>query len=117
MKKLFLILFLFVGAYSHQSFAGEPVDITMEIVKEGSESNGNPRGPVNTIIVTLEDNVLTLPIGLDGFLLQVIAENGFVAYSTVVSGNTQIVLPNTLSGNYELRFVTNTYYYYGYIEL
>lgn len=37
MKKLFLILFLFVGAYSHQSFAGEPVDITMEIVKEGSE--------------------------------------------------------------------------------
>ena len=28
-----------------------------------------------------------------------------------------IVLPSTLSGSFEIRFETDTYYYYGYIDL
>ena len=89
----------------------------MEIIKEGSESNGNPRGPVSLIVVTLEDNILTLPANHEDFLLQILDADGFIAYSTdVSSGITQIVLPVSLSGSFEIRLVTNTYYY-GYIEL
>lgn len=35
----------------------------------------------------------------------------------VAAGTTQIVLPSTLSGDFELRFVGDTYYYIGYISL
>ena len=45
-------------------------------------------------------------------------EQDEVVYSTFVAeGTTTIVLPSTLSGDYEIRFVGDTYYYYGYIEL
>lgn len=118
MKKLFLTLLLFAGTFSYSCFAGEPIEIPMEIIKEGSESNGNPRGPVSSIIVTLEDNILTLPVNHEDFLLQILDADGFIAYSAVVSsGITQIVFPVSLSGSFEIRLVTNTYYYYGYIEL
>jgi hypothetical protein len=34
-----------------------------------------------------------------------------------VTGTIQVILPMTLSGDFELRFETSTYYYYGYISL
>ena len=52
------------------------------------------------------------------YTLSLYDEDGEVAYSVFVpAGTTQIVLPSTLSGSFELRFETDSYYYYGYIEL
>lgn len=45
-------------------------------------------------------------------------EDDELAYTVFVpEGTTQIVLPSTLSGDFEIRFETATYYYYGYISL
>lgn len=40
--------------------------------------------------------------------------------AAMAAGTTQselLSLPATLSGDYEIRFVADTYYYYGYIYL
>ena len=53
-----------------------------------------------------------------GYLLQLLDADGVVAYETFVpAGTTTVVLPSTLSGDYELRLVTSTFYFYGYITL
>ena len=45
-------------------------------------------------------------------------EDGVVVYTTYVpAGTTMIVLPSTLSGDFEIRLVGDTYYYRGYITL
>ena len=51
------------------------------------------------------------------YVLQFI-QDGTIVYSTCVSsGTTSVILPSTLTGDYEFRLVADTYYYYGYIEL
>jgi hypothetical protein len=52
------------------------------------------------------------------YTLNLYDEDEDVVYSVFVpAGTTQVILPTTLSGNFELRFETDTYYYYGFIYL
>ena len=52
------------------------------------------------------------------YTLNLYDEDGEVVYTVFVpAGTTQVILPTTLSGDFELRFETATYYYYGYISL
>ena len=52
------------------------------------------------------------------YTLNLYDENEDLVYSVFVpAGTTQVVLPTTLSGSFELRFETDTYYYYGFIYL
>ena len=51
-------------------------------------------------------------------VLNIKDEDGDVVYSTVVySSETQVVLPSTLSGDYEIQLVTGNWCFWGYIEL
>jgi hypothetical protein len=64
--------------------------------------------------------VLTLPGFEDDYTLELRDEDGTMVYSIYLSaGTTQVVLPSTLSGEYELRLIpfSATYYYRGYILL
>jgi hypothetical protein len=52
------------------------------------------------------------------YVLTLYDEDDELVYSTFLpAGTTQVVLPTTLSGDFEIRFETATYYYYGYISL
>ena len=52
------------------------------------------------------------------YTLNLYDEDGEVVYTVFVpAGTTQVILPATLSGDFELRFETSTYFYYGYISL
>lgn len=67
---------------------------------------------------TQNDYTLTMPAFEDDFTLVLLDEDGVVVYTTYVpAGTTMIVLPSTLSGDFELRLVGDTYYYRGYISL
>lgn len=80
--------------------------------------NPHPKHPTLTPAVYINEYTVSFGSELEGFTLQILDEDGYVVYSTVIAaGTSQVVLPSTLSGEYEIRFVTDDFYYYGYITL
>lgn len=116
MKKVMLVALLLSGG-SISSY-GSPVQITMHIIKDGAASSRPTYAPPRPWYITQNDNVLSMPAFEDNFTLELRDENDLVVYTDYVpAGTTQIVLPSTLSGDFELRLVGDTYYYIGYISL
>ena len=120
MKKiLFMIVFLLGGALFQRVFAIQQ-NIPMQIIKESGPGNGNTLAPPRPWYIYQNDYVLTLPAFEDDYTLELRDATDTVVYSSyVATGTTQVVLPSTLSGSFELRLVPffATYYYRGYITL
>ena len=117
MKKLLLIVFMALGAYS-SNVDGANLAVPVQIVRDQPIGNGNTLAPPRPWYITQDDFVLTLPSFEDNFTLELRDEDGTVVYSTdVPAGITTVVLPSTLSGEYELRLIpfSATYYYRGYL--
>ncbi len=92
--------------------------VTMGYVKKGSGHAGGAKAPIRPWYINQEENVITMSATPCDYTLSLYDEDGEVVYSVFVpAGTTQVVLPSTLSGSFELRFETDTYYYYGYIDL
>ena len=92
--------------------------VTMGYVKKGSGHAGGAKAPILPWYINQEENVITMSSTPCDYTLNLYDEDGYVVYSAFVpAGTTQVVLPSTLSGSFELRFETDTYYYYGYIDL
>ena len=95
-------------------------NIPMHIINQGPAHGGSTLAPPRPWYITQDDYVLTLPAFENDCTLELRDEDGTVVYSTYVSaGTTTVVLPSTLSGEFELRLVpfSTTYYFRGYIEL
>ena len=117
MKKLLLFLF---GAFilSTSVSAQELVPLTVSIIDEQPVTNGFPRTPITAPIVYIDDYTLLFEANHPDYVLNIKDEDGDVVYSTVVySTQTQVVLPSTLSGDYQIELVVNKYYFCGYINL
>lgn len=116
MKKVMLVaLFLTCGGIN--SF-GSPVQISMHIIFPTGPGGGNTLAPARPWYITQDDYTLTMPAFEDDFTLELRDEDGVVVYSVYVpAGTTLILLPSTLSGDFELCLVGDTYYYRGYITL
>jgi len=113
-KKMMLALLLTCVCFSSY---GLSVQVPMHIIKTGSASDGSTLAPPRPWYITQDDYVLTLPAFEDDFTLELRDEDDTVVYSTLVpAGTTQVVLPSTLSGDFELRLAADTYYYRGYIS-
>ena len=80
--------------------------------------NGYGRSPIEVPLVYIEDNTLTFTVGHPDYVLTIKDEDGAVVYSTVVySIQTQVVLPTSLSGNYEIQLVMGNWLFTGWINL
>lgn len=118
MKKLFFMMLIFLGEALFSSALGARNEIPMRIIDEGELGNGPTYAPPRPWYITQDDYVLTLPAFEDDFTLELRDENDVIVYTDYVpAGTTQVVLPSTLSGDFELRLVADTYYYRGYINL
>lgn len=116
MKKVMMVTLL-LTCESLASF-GSPVQITMQIIKDDAAGSGPTYAPARPWYITQDDYTLTMPAFEDDFTLELRDENDVVVYTAYVpAGTTMIVLPSTLSGDFELRLVGDTYYYIGYITL
>jgi len=117
MRKVLLILaFIMGGASFTMALAGH--QIPMQIIKETGVGNGSTLAPPRPWYITQDDYVLTLPAFEEDYTLELRDENDVVVYTDYVpAGTTQVVLPSTLSGDFELRLVADTYYYIGYFSL
>ena len=117
MKKLLLFLF---GAFilSTSVSAQELVPLTVSIIDEQPVTNDYPRSPDGTPIVYIDDYTLLFEANHPEYVLNIKDENNVVVYSTVVSTTqTQVVLPSTLSGDYQIELVVGNLLFKGWINL
>ena len=118
MKKVVLFVLLLIGGCT---FAFGQQQIPMQIINQtGADAGGNTLAPPRPWYITQDDYVLTMPAFVENLTLQLRDEDDAVVYSTYVpAGTTQVVLPTTLSGEFELRLIpfNVTYYYRGFIVL
>lgn len=121
-KKLLLILALcqLVISGIGATLGGGNSETTLTLVWN-DPSNTNtpiPKAPPRPLVITQDGHILTLPAQGNDHMLVLRDDTGTVVYTTFVpAGTTQIVLPSTLSGDFEIRLVADTYYYIGYILL
>ena len=117
MKKLLLFLF---GAFilSTSVSAQELVPLTVSIIDEQPVTNGFPRTPITAPVVYIDDYTLLFEANHPEYVLNIKDENNVVVYSTVVSTTqTQVVLPSTLSGDYQIELVVDNLLFKGWIIL
>lgn len=117
MRKLFLVLALILeGAIFTEALAEQ--QIPMQIIKDDPAGNSGTYAPPRPWYITEDNYVLTLPAFEDDYTLELRDEDDNVVYTTyLLAGTTMVILPSTLSGDFELRLVGDTYYYRGYLSL
>ena len=117
MKKLLLMI---VGAcmLSTSLFAKEAIPFSVHYEDEQPVGNGNPRSPIEVPLVYIEDNTLTFEINHPDYVLTIKDEDGDVVYTTTVfATDTEVILPSTLSGDYEINLIMDNWLFTGWIEL
>ena len=117
MKKLFLLISLVICCNVF-SYAKCEKAIGLYHHPMGGTHAGSTKNPILPWIIDLTNNVISMEETPCDYTLNLYDEDEEVVYSVFVpAGTTQVILPTFLSGSFELRFETDTYYYYGYISL
>ena len=118
MKKLFFIL---LGAFVLSTSVSAQVLVPLTVSIEENEqpgTNGQPKTPMHAPTVYIDDYTLLFAVDHPEYVLYLKDEDGNVVYSTVVySTQTQVVLPSTLSGNYQIELVMGYWLFKGWINL
>jgi hypothetical protein len=99
------------------SVYADPEVIPLELSYEDPTTNqGRPqKGPVLVPEVAIEDYTLYFDSSCYGCTLRLVDENDNVVYTTIIIGDT-LVLPSTLSGEYELQLIFDDCYFHGIVE-
>lgn len=117
MKKLFFsslfILFMNVSA-----MAWDPIPFTVSYDDDSPLGNGFGKTSTYPPLVYIEDYTLSFEVNHPEYVLYIKDEDDNVVYSTVVSSTqTQVVLPSTLSGDYQIELVMGYWLFTGWINL
>ena len=116
MKKLFV--FICAVLISIMVHASVLIPLSVEWLPNKPVGNGHPKSPLDPPTVYIEDYTLTFENYHPEYILNIKDEDGDVVYSTVVnSTQTQVALPSTLSGNYEIKLVLGSWVFTGWIWL
>ena len=118
MKKLFLFLFsAFIFSTSVSAQVLVPLTVSIE-ENDQPLGNGHGKSPMLVPKVYIDDYTLLFAIDHPEYVLNIKDEDENVVYSTVVySAQTQVVLPSTLSGNYQIELVMGNWLFKGWINL
>ena len=117
MKKLFL---MFVSAFviSTSLFAKVAIPFSVHYEDDLPIMHGPGRGPVEVPLVYIEDNTLTFEVNHPDYVLTIKDEDGDVVYTTTVfATDTEVILPSTLSGDYQIELVVGNLLFKGWINL
>ena len=116
MKKIFLILALLMSMLVQ---AKELVPLSLNIEDDDTPIGHGPGRPsIEVPLVYIEDYILSFAADHPDYLLIIKDEDGDVVYTTtVLSAQTQVLLPSNLSGNYKIQLVMGNWMFMGWIEL
>ena len=116
MKKLVILLFALLSLVMAK--ANEKVEFKSQLLQGASIGHGYPKSPMQPPTVYIEDHTLSFTVDHPDYLLNIKDEDGNVVFSTVVwSAQTEVVLPSTLSGDYEIELVMGNWLFSGWINL
>ena len=101
------------------SFAQELIPLTVSLDDDYTPiSHGHPKTPITAPKVYIDDYTLLFEADHPEYVLNIKDENDNVVYSAVVySTQTQVVLPSTLSGDYQIELVMGYWLFTGWINL
>lgn len=113
-----LVCFLAFGGARISANVQKTVGLEYGKIDSSPTHQGGPKTPIYPWYIDVTNNVITMSATSCDYTLNLYDEDGEIVYTVFVpTGTTQVILPTTLSGDFELRFETSTYYYYGYISL
>ena len=116
MKKLVILLFALLSLVMAK--ANEKVEFKSQLLQGASIGHGYPKSPIQPPTVYIEDHTLSFAVDHPDYLLNIKDEDGNVVFSTVVwSAQTEVVLPSSLSGDYEIELVMGNWLFSGWINL
>ena len=118
MKKFLLMI---VGAFLLSTSLWAKTIVPLSVCIEDDEqpgTNGFPRSPIEVPLVYIEDYTLSFETNHPDYILTLKDEDGDVVYTTtVLSTDTEVILPSTLSGDYEVNLVMGNWLFTGWINL
>ena len=116
-KLLLLIVSAFMLSTSLWARILVPLSVGIDI-DHTPIGNGPGRGPVEVPLVYIEDNTLTFEVNHPDYTLIIKDGDGEVVYTTTVfATDTEVILPSTLSGDYEINLIMDNWLFTGWIEL
>lgn len=100
-------------------WAGEVVPLSVNIDKDEKPiGHGHAKSPMRPPVVYIEYYTLTFEINHPDYVLTLKDRDGYVVYTTIVfSAQTEVVLPSTFSGDYEVNLVMGNWLFTGWINL
>jgi len=117
--KIFLLMI--VGAFLLSTSLWAKTIVPLSVCIEDDEqpgTNGFPRSPIEVPLVYIEDYTLSFEFYHPDYTLIIKDEDGTVVYTTTVfSTDTEVILPSTLSGDYEVNLVMGNWLFTGWISL
>lgn len=104
---------------STSSWAWELVPLSLHIEDDDKPlGHGYGKPSIETPKVYIEDYTLSFGINHPDYVLIIKDENGQEVYTTTVfSTQPDVILPSTLSGNYEINLVMGNWLFVGEISL
>ena len=111
-------MFAMGTSFAGSTGGGGSLPIHIKPTNPGDLGNQPARGSIVIPEVYLDGNTLSFDSTIEGCTVQLLDEDETVVYSSVISvGQTTLVLPSTLSGEFELQIVSGDITFYCYIEL
>lgn len=118
MKKL-LLMIVCAFMLSTNLWAKQLVPLSVNIDDDEKPlGHGHGKSSIEVPQVFIDDYTLSFEANHPEYMLNIKDEDGYVAYMTVVyPAETQIILPSTLSGDYEIELVVGNLLFTGWINL
>ena len=118
MRRTLLIIWSAI-LMSTSAYAWNQIPFTVGFEKDDMPGgNGYPKSPMRPPVVYIEDYTLSFVADHPDYILNIKDEDGEVVYSTTVfSSMTQVTLPSTLSGDYEIELLMGNWKFMGFITL
>ena len=118
MKKLFLFV-LSAFFISTNLMAWEKVSLSVcDDYDNTPVGHGYGKSPIQAPTVYIEDYTLAFVADHPDYILNIKDEDGEVVFSTpVYTTETQVVLPSTLSGDYEIELIMGNWKFIGWINI
>ena len=121
-KKNFFFISLLTAMLSLTSVSAFAVPVNIPLHAGYEDPNygldGHQKGSVPIPSISLDDYSLIFNTPCDGYTLRLLDEDGVVVYSIVIpTDTTSLVLPSTLSGDYQIELVMGYWHFTGWINL
>ena len=116
MKKVLLfVIAVFMNTWTHASLK---VNLSCQHIDKDKINTQTPKSPITPPNVCVEDYTLFFTPNHPDYLLIIKDEDGEEVYATTVfSTETEVMLPSTLSGNYQISLIMGNWIFTGSITL